>query len=47
MIGDRLKANASFPVQDPTKTAVLLLGALFVVFYILAVFLASSVSGVV
>jgi hypothetical protein len=44
MIGKNLRANASYPIQAPTKVAYLVLAVLVVALYVVGFVLSSSLS---
>ncbi len=44
MIGKNIRANASFPIQEPSKIAYLVIAAVIVLLYVVGAALASSVS---
>jgi len=44
MIGKKLRANASYPTQSPTKVAYLIIALVVVLLYVLGTFIASSLS---
>jgi hypothetical protein len=44
MIGKKLSANASYPIQSPTKVAYLVIALFVVLLYVFGTFLASSLS---
>lgn len=44
MIGKKIRANADFPIQNPSKTAYLVVAAVIVLLYVVGAALAASVS---
>jgi hypothetical protein len=44
MIGEDIRANAEFPIQEPTKIAYLFLGAVVLLVWVLGSVISSSLS---
>jgi len=44
MIGKKIKANAGFPIDDPMKMAYAVIASFVVAFFVLGIYLASSLS---
>jgi len=44
MIGEKIKANANFPIDSPRKVAYAVIGTFLLGFFLLSIYLASSLS---